>query len=65
MPAPIGNQFARKPDADRAESQITLRVPRSLKGRAVRCACATNRKLSPFLIEAIAEKCQREEVKNG
>ncbi len=65
MPAPYGNRYAAKPDADRAESQITLRVPRSLKGRAVRCACAVNSKLSPWLILAIAEKCQREEVNNG
>ena len=49
----------------RQSAQITLRVPRRLKGRAVRCSRRANRKLSPWLIEAIKEKCDREEPPDG
>ncbi len=61
MPAPIGNKYAQKPERDRLDAQIVLRLPRSLKSRAVRAASSTNRKLSPWLTEAIAEKCERDE----
>lgn len=43
------------------ESQITLRVPSSLKGRAMRCSRIRNMKLTPWLIEAIEDKCEMEE----
>ncbi len=48
-----------------AQSQIVLRVPRTLKGRAVRCSRIRNLKLSPWLTEAIEEKCEREEAATG
>lgn len=58
MPAPKGNQYAAKDDP--LEGQITLRVPAGMKGRAVKASRKRNMKLSPWLIEAIEEKCQRE-----
>ena len=61
MPAPEGNQNAAKPAGSTQDAQITLRVPRVLKGRAVRASRRRNMKLSPWLIEAIDEKADREE----
>lgn len=46
-------------------SQFMLRAPYGLKGRAVKCSRIRNMKLTPWLIEAIEEKCQREEKENN
>lgn len=60
MPAPKGNDYAKKPEGEGREDQITLRTPQGLKGRAVKASRARNMKLSPWLIEAIEEKVERE-----
>lgn len=60
MPAPKGNSFACVSGIP-SDAQIVLRLPRALKSRAVRCASSRNRKLSPWLMDAIREKCEREE----
>lgn len=61
MPAPANNQNAAKPADEKAGDSFTLRAPRGLKGRAVKCSRKRNMKLSPWLVEAIEEKCDREE----
>lgn len=60
MPTPENPQPGTDPKDEGREDQITLRTPHGLKGRAVRAARKQNRKLSPWLIEAIEEKCARE-----
>lgn len=63
MPAPEGNKFAAKPASERAGDSFTLRAPTGLKGRAVRASRKRKMKLSPWLIEAIEDQCEREGVK--
>lgn len=37
-----------------------VRVPEGVKGRAVRASRKAGKKLTPWIIEAIVEKCDRE-----
>ncbi len=62
-PAPLGNQYATKPASERSGEAFALRAPRGLKARAKRACRKRKLKLSPWLIEAIEEKCNREGVK--
>jgi len=62
MSASKHNQFATKPADQKAGDTFTLRAPTGLKGRAVRASRARGMKLSRWLVEAIGEKCDREEV---
>lgn len=65
MPAPKGNDYSAKPLHEKHGDFFSLRAPYGLKGRAVRASRKRCLKLSPWLIEAIEEKCAREEGENS
>lgn len=58
MPEPTPEEI--RTAAKKEGSLIHLRVPHGVKGRAVRAARNKGSKLTPWIIEAITEKSDRE-----
>lgn len=56
------NDESQEQDAPRLGVTFYVRAPVGLKGRAVKASRRRNMKLTPWLIEAIEEKCDREEA---